>query len=149
MIHVPIEAFTNPTALVVERMEFKEFYREKEGIDPADFPTGLTMYHWYVAYMGWLFLKMQPPADAAHRQPVAVPNELKPLCDLDTNRGFLVMTGTVAMVLDLSGMDQSAREFVAHAHHVAYDTGHLHMLAYDFVHSISSIDVIREERNRR
>jgi hypothetical protein len=146
---VPIEAFVNPPEVVRDRMAFKQFYHDAaERYGTADFPEQLEMWHWYVAHIGWTAMQHTPATSIDNRTPVGVPNDVKPLCDLNTNRGFLVMLGTVALVLDLSGFDQAAKEFVAHAHHVAFDTGHLHMLAYDFVHTVSNIDVIEEERNR-
>lgn len=148
---VAIESFVNPPEIVHAFMRFKEFWRDHAERSPDDFPSQLEMYHWYIAYMAWVILHATPPAKERatakewQDSRVGVPDHVKPLADLNARRGFLVMVGTVAMVLNLSGFDQAAVEFVSHAHHMDFDTGQLHMLAFDYVNSVSKIDAPVEE----
>jgi hypothetical protein len=147
---VRIESFVSPTENVQSLMSFKEMYVRNGESQSEDFPDRLDMYHWIIAYVGWTVFRNTPPApvqsspQAWQGARVGVPNEHKPLCDLHAGRGFFVMVGTVALVLDLSGFDQAAVEFLSYAHHVDYDTGQLYMLAFDYVHSITTLDIPKE-----
>jgi hypothetical protein len=147
MSTVGIESFVSPPEVVHDRMVFKEFWNRHNEESPDDFPMQLEMYHWYVAHMGWTLMNTIPPLRISPG--IGVPEALKPFADLECRRGFLVMVGTVAQVLHLSGFHPAATEFVGRAHGLDYDTGHLVMLAYDYVNSTSKIDEPQEDADER
>lgn len=125
--------------------EFRAFYGFKSVSHPVDFPLELTTYQWHIAYVGWMLMRLCAPnpvqGDGDRAMPaIEVPLGLKPMCDLDANHGFLVMVGTVAMLLDLTGFRQSGMEFLRRCHEAEYDTGQLFMLAYDYVVSVATLN---------